>query len=95
MAGDQNCGIRGKAQIVTVAEFSDVSKRDLHFVGYKRLLSRHMGIGKGMALWIHAERMAHMTGVHDDRWIFAVLANLTAHTLLVVVVHMPQRKEPG
>ena len=36
-----------------------------------------------------------MSRVHDDRWIFAVLTNLTAHTLLVVVVHMRQRKEPG
>ena len=87
-------GIRERAQIVALAEIWDDSKRDLHFVGYKRWVSRHMGMRKGMAPWMHAECRAHMSSVHDDEWIFAFLTNLTAHTLLVVVVHMPQPKEP-
>ena len=88
-------GMRERAQIVAVAEVWALAKREAQFVGYRRQLSRHMGLGKGMAIWVHADNTTHLERVHDDRWVFAVLAGLTHHAMLIIAVHMPQRREPA
>ena len=70
-------------------------KTSLQFMGYKRRASRHMGMGKGMVLWVREGMTVHMAKVHDDRWILAVIVTMTSHTVLVVTVHMCQRNDPG
>ena len=36
-------------------------------MGYKRRASKHMGMGKGMVLWVREVLTVHMEKVHDDR----------------------------
>ena len=64
-------------------------------MGYRRRLSKQMGIGNSMATWMHADRTTHSEKLHDDRWVFVVLAGLTHHKALIIVVHMPERREPS
>ena len=88
-------GLRERVHIIAVAEVWGITNRDAQFMGYRRRLSRRMGSGRGMAVWVHADSTAHIEKVHDDRWVFAVLVRLTHHAQLIVVVHMPQRREPA
>ena len=58
--------LRSRATFVAVAEIWGLEKRDPLFLGYKRRVSRHMGIGRGIGVWVHAGGVTHMEKVHDD-----------------------------
>ena len=91
----KSAALRMQAAIVAAAEVWSDEKTPLQFMGYKRRASKHMGMGKGMVLWVREGLTVHMEKVHDDRWILAVIVTMTSHTVLVVTVHMPQRNDPG
>ena len=87
--------LRNRATLVAVAEIWGAERRDPLFMGYKRRISKHMGIEKGIAVCGHTDRVRHIGKVHDDRWAMAVLARMAHHTRLLIVLHMPQRNAPG
>ena len=104
VGGNKNGGTAIAGDVCGCCRVWNEEKKSLQFLGFDKHrvsqhmgtgVSRHLGTGRAIVLWVRDTQTKQLEKVHDDRWIMAIIATMTCHTLLIISVHMPQRNNPG